>query len=422
MLIKSKDVFRVVLVADCHIGAERSPKWRGLHLSDTKYDQPLADAVAWAERNDADAFIVAGDLFHDRSPLPFDYMRARDILPFNTLVVAGNHDIGATGNRDALWAQRQVARGAPNVYRVLSNELKEPGLANELRHSLQVLALPWPRPSDVLRKLPSDSLEEEILHTRTKILESLTDLTKSLSDKAPAILVGHAMVSKQPVSHNKNAHLIPDPGLMLGKDVVLPLSALEALEGIDGIFLGHVHDPEIFPYIGSTQPTDWGDAGEKSFTVADIPLKNVATSRKILVHKIPYKTSLKLWDFDVPWRDRPAPDNDDELNRQVFISHLDEIPTVPDGIRCTVKADPGVKVPVEWIRETLGRVGTVHSVNVEYPPSVIARVSPVPGKPLTSFSETAIANVWLDQAEIETGTRRTHIMDEFEAVRKVTTW
>ena len=77
---KIKRTYRIVLVADTHIGAERSPKWRGLNITPEQYDRPFNEALEWADNNDADLTIVAGDLYHSRSPLPTDYRRAKTIL------------------------------------------------------------------------------------------------------------------------------------------------------------------------------------------------------------------------------------------------------------------------------------------------------------------------------------------------------
>ena len=402
-----KDHYRIVLVADTHIGAERSPKWRGLNITPEQYDRPFNEALEWADNNDADLTIVAGDLYHSRSPLPNDYRRAKTILnwvqgkPNNTtygsLIVAGNHDIGVAGDTDALWSELTVARGKPSVFTFGSPT-----------NAIQVLTLPWPRPTD-WPAASSESMEETILATGREVLRQLNTQANELNPDRPAILVGHAMVSKG-VRHGAGVVREPmkGPGLMLGKDVVLKLSDLEALPNIGGIYLGHVHDASIKPYIGSTQPTDWGDLGQKSFTVVDITWVDNAWAYE--TRQIPYATSLKLWNMEVQW---------DEAERLANWTGTAALPPNPDGIRCTVKADPGVKVPVDWIRETLGRLGTVHSVNVEYPPTLVARVESVDGQSLTVLPESEMADLWLDQAEIEHGDRRDRIMREFERMREL---
>ena len=406
-----KDHYRIVLVADTHIGAERSPKWRGLNITPEQYDRPFNEALEWADLTDADLTIVAGDLYHGRSPLPDDYRRAKTILnwvrgvggrgrgkPNNTtygsLIVAGNHDIGVAGDTDALWSELTVARGKPSVFTFGSPT-----------NAIQVLTLPWPRPTD-WPAASSESMEGTILATGREVLHELNRQANELNPDRPAILVGHAMVSKG-VRHGAGVVREPmkGPGLMLGKDVVLKLSDLEALPNIGGIYLGHVHDASIKPYIGSTQPTDWGDLGQKSFTVVDITWVDNAWAYE--TRQIPYATSLKLWNMEVQW--------DEELWTLDYAT----LPPNPDGIRCTVKAEPGVKVPVEWIREQLARFGTVHSVNVEYPPTLVARVESVDGQSLTALPESDMADLWLDQAEIEHGDRRDRIMREFERMREL---
>lgn len=259
----------VVLVADPHIGADK------FGASPDEWDAPLKEAADWAGDNQADAFIVAGDLFHRRNPTTEEYARATRILEpliasgIDVLVVAGNHDLKATRDSEpASWPWNTAVGEA--AFRVVGYHDRK----------VSVLCLPWPRPVDYLTPRIGEGIAEELARTRDAVLERLRSPYRPAG---PRILVGHAMVSY-------GTHMPQGPGLLLGKDVVLPFEELRAI--CPQIFLGHVHDPRQQGYIGSTQPTDWGEADQqKGFQVYRASLIQS-------VERIAYKTSLRLFSAD----------------------------------------------------------------------------------------------------------------------------
>jgi DNA repair exonuclease SbcCD nuclease subunit len=124
-------------------------------------------------------------------------------------------------------------------------------------------------------------LKEQLEAAQAAALDMLSSCYKA--DKKN-VLIGHAMVA-----YGKGQDdLAPSPGLQwAGKDVVFDYGTLS--KGFDAVYLGHVHDPRMKGYVGSSQPTDWGDAPQtKSFVVLD------TDGMKETI--IPYKTSLKLLD------------------------------------------------------------------------------------------------------------------------------
>jgi len=362
-----QDHYRIMILADTHIGAERRPWLRKLGVKHYQYDRPAAEAMLWAYQNKVDVTVIAGDMFDKRVPTPEDYIRGQQLAP--DLVVAGNHDVTAVGHTDALWNMRHVVRGRSDT--VLASDV-------------QIVGLPWPRPVDWLHEAGGTTIGDEIAETRSNLLEALDTRCKALSVDRPAILVGHAMVSYGGTD-------VDGPSLMLGKDVVLPYEALRALPNIGGVYLGHVHDSTAPGYVGSTQPTDWGDTGPKSFTVVDIkkvdhadtpgPFNGgvVVNGWNYVTRQIPYTTSLKLGVFD----------NE---------TYLDSSGVAYDGIRLNWKMAEGDSPDgLERCRQVVEK-DPLHpyvEVIVEHEVKRAARVKTA--EPLAKMQPLDSLNVWLDQ-------------------------
>ena len=355
-----KDHYRIVIIADTHIGAERRPWLRKIGVTPDKYDQPAAEAMLWASENDADMTILAGDMYDRRTPTPNDYIRGHQLAP--DLVVTGNHDITAAGRNDALWSHDNVIRGRGYRYGV---------------DGLHVVGLPWPRWTDWPLNLPC-TIESEIAQTREHVLEALETRCAEIPVAEPAILVGHAMVSYGNTTPD-------DPGLLLGKDVVLPYESLTSLPNIGGVYLGHVHDPSSPAYVGSTQPTDWGEADQaKSFTVVDITPHGdeYRWSWVYETRQIPYTTSLNLAsvsDEDF-WLDHQHPHGDYDGVRLTWMMREGDDPEQLTLAERALRAQhPYVEVIVEHEVKRAARVETE--------------------KPLATLSPLEQVSVWLTQRD-----------------------
>ena len=375
-----KDHYRIVIVADTHIGAERRPWLRKLGVTAEQYDRPFNEAFEWADNNDADLTIVAGDLYHSRSPLPNDYRRTKTILNWvrNRLIIAGNHDIGMAGDIDALWSEVTVARGKPSVFTFASPT-----------NAMQVLTLPWPRPTDYTHGPHVQTIEEEIESTRRNTLQHLEAIAQNdLNPDRPAILVGHAMVAYGNTTPD-------DPGLLLGKDVVLPYESLTSLPNIGGVYLGHVHDPSSPAYVGSTQPTDWSEGDQvKSFTVVNIWSHGDAWVYE--ARQIPYATSLKL----------ATVSNDDY-----------ELAGDYDGVRLTWTVREGddpeqLAIAERALRDQQSYVEVI----VEHEVKRAARVETI--EPLAKMSPMDALGVWLEQRETPSGDRKAVETMAHEVIRE----
>jgi len=350
-----KDHYRIVIIADTHIGAERRPWLRKIGVTPDEYDQPALEAMLWASENDADMTILAGDMYDRRTPTPNDYIRGHQLEP--GLVVAGNHDITAFGSNDALWSHDAVIRGRAKIYTV---------------DGLHVVGLPWPRWTDWPLNLPC-TIESEIAQTREHVLEALETRCAEIPVAEPAILVGHAMVSYGNTTPD-------DPGLLLGKDVVLPYESLTSLPNIGGVYLGHVHDPSSPAYVGSTQPTDWGEADQvKGFTVVDIERVSFKPWWTYETRQIPYTTSLKL-----------ASVSDEDYDLTLYGDY--------DGVRLTWMMREGDDPEQLAIAERALRAHHPYvEVIVEHEVKRAARVETE--KPLATLSPLEQVSVWLTQRD-----------------------
>ena len=422
------DNHRVVILADTHIGAERRPWLRKLNgggeINHIEYDQPAQEAMKFAADHNATT-IIAGDMYDRRTPTPSDYVRGSQLQP--TLVVTGNHDIPATVSPDALWNYETAAEGQAIAARgVMRGQVSTERIFRTIGKPIQIVGLPWPRSVDWPLNLPC-TIESEISQTREFVLNALAEQCEQLDTSLPALLVGHALVSYGNTPPD-------DPGLLLGKDVVLPYEALTSLPNIGGVYLGHVHDPSSPAYVGSTQPTDWGEWDQvKSFTVVDIvkappgessrktswrtQSADMDSYRHRLVHttqvngwlyhtyKIPYETSLKLVDceFEYEYLFRAAAGGRPATGSSSWPSTFPE----SANFRCTIKVPANVSVDpavIANLRITLDRlrVRTVE-ILIEHEAQYTARV--VTPEPMATMRPVNAIEVWLEQRSTDSHIR-----------------
>jgi len=261
---------RIAIAADTHIGANK------FGVSAEKWNAPVVELVEYAIENKLDAVAIAGDVFHHRKPSPaaqqfmydqIGHLKENKIVFFGA---DGNHDDEVREDSvSATWAFMEALQWARKTVSRLTG-----GKVN-------IVLLPWVTPQAY--EVSEGTVETQNELTQAIVLDRISSLIRS---DMPNVLIGHAMVS-----YAGGTELAPSPGLQwAGKDVVFDYDALTA--NFDAVFLGHVHDPNQKGYVGSSQPTDWGDAGQaKRFVVID-------TDDMTTVGEIPYKTSLKLLDAD----------------------------------------------------------------------------------------------------------------------------
>jgi DNA repair exonuclease SbcCD nuclease subunit len=259
---------KILIAADLHIGANK------FKTTDEKWNQPVEELVNYAIYNELDAVAFAGDVFHSRRPSPTSQQFMYDQIL--KLKMKGIAFFGADGNHDdevradsvsATWAFVEATGWCR----------KKP--AQFLVGETNLVFLPWVTPQAY--EVSDGTLKSQLELTQAVALAELNSMI--VADRKN-VLIGHAMVS-----YGKGENdLAPSPGLQwAGKDVVFDYNTLA--NAFDAVYLGHVHDPRMEGYVGSSQPTDWGDAPQqKSFVVLDTDEWDS--------QKIPYKTSLRLLD------------------------------------------------------------------------------------------------------------------------------
>ena len=344
-----------MLIADVHLGRD------AFGVSGEKWSAPLREAVDIASDHGAQAIVSAGDLFHSRNPTQEAFAQFSDALSGNTFSdIEGNHTKGQA-RHDLPAAEVLNRHGNPDYDDwsfVTSGVERRDGL----------VLLPWPRPCDYLDadEIYMRPIPDQIVLTRQRVMESL----RMACDRAtgPVLLTGHAMMS----------YGAGEPP-MLGKDVVLRYEDLLALPNVAQVEMGHVHDPGQPGYIGSTQPTDWSEAGQvKSCVLVTFSDGKITTTR------IPYKSSLRLKLVDLPFYGPGTP------------SWVPLLPQVSDGIdvlRVRVQVHEG---SVDASRIAASVVNLAHRVlPIEVIPErkVTSRVAA--SKPLGELPAADAVNLWL---------------------------
>ena len=343
---------KIAIAADTHIGANK------FGVSDDKWRAPVVELVDYAIENKLNAVALAGDVFHSRKPSPSDQkFMYEQIKRLNNEMIAfmgadGNHDdeiaADSTSGTWAFFSAMVWARKLPMSY---------------VWGDTNFVFLPWVTPQAY--EVSEGSLESQNELTQAVVLDQLQ---MGIDPKQKSVLIGHAMVS-----YAGGTELAPSPGLQwAGKDVVFDYDALA--KNFDAVFLGHVHDPAQAGYVGSSQPTDWGDAAQtKRFIVLD--------TSDMSTESIPYKSALKLLDAnedtqldagathydiaryrqDVPAGSEPSPETIADIRRKLSLV-ADVVESIEINVervvamRAATDTPLAAMVPVDavdaWIKHT----------------------------------------------------------------------
>lgn len=418
-----KDHYRIVAIADPHVGKD---SWG---VTGEKWDAPLNEGVDYAIEHDADLLIILGDLFHRRVPTPVEYLRAMTVLrrspKLALLILDGNHDIGAASTSiPATWAIKgQVGQwcechtGAVNVSYLGPDGFTDDDEEDD--HGLDILVLPWPRLAqyDLYQGDSRLSLEQLINGARTTVLELLkVEANRKLHAGHFSLLVGHAMLS-----YGGN-YEPSDPGMLLGKDIVLPVSELPK---VDVALFGHVHQPDE-RYVGSTQPTDFADWRRKSFTVVDFELKPDGEGWKYTRKNVPYKTSLKVWDCVIRWTDEPSeieiPETLKGLLAQAYRLYSGNVGLLDgprfDVARCRIEVDEYHDADPAELRKLMeGYADRVVSVEVVRPQAQVRRLGGDDAPIVATMKPDEALEKWLDvTGKASEPSFRSRVLESFRAL------
>jgi exonuclease SbcD len=261
---------RLLHFADLHIGMENygrlDPK-TGVSGRVLDFLQRFDELIDYGLSRDVDLVVFAGDAFKHRDPNP-TYQRAfarrvKRLADAGVPVVllVGNHDIPAMAQKASsidIFHTLQV----PNV---IVGRVEEVHRIETKRGPVQVITVPYPVRSRLLshaeyRGLNMTELDKALQQVVTKNIEALK---AELDPDIPTVLSGHFSVS--------GAVWGSERGVMLGRDVVVPKSAL-ADPALDYVALGHIHkhqnltegEPGVPPvvYAGSLERIDFGEEGQ----------------------------------------------------------------------------------------------------------------------------------------------------------------
>lgn len=262
---------RVLHFADIHVGMENYGRFdaeTGLSTRVRDFLRRMDEMIDYARENDVDLTIFAGDAFKTRTPNPtfqreFAW-RVRDLSALAPLVLlVGNHDLPPTllkASSIEIYETLQV----PNVWVASEYETK---LITTKRGDVLVGSAPYPIRSRVLEDVRTAG--KTIAETDDLLIRELARKIETLAEEAdehgdlPRLLTGHFTVA--------GAHYGSERGIMLGRDIEIPPSAL-ADERWDYVALGHIHKHQNLTkgragappvvYSGSLERIDFGEEAD----------------------------------------------------------------------------------------------------------------------------------------------------------------
>jgi DNA repair protein SbcD/Mre11 len=255
---------RLLHFADIHVGMENYGKTDpGTGISSRVMDflRRLNDICEYAEQNEADLIIFAGDAFKSSSPNPTlqrefarRIKRLASICPVVMLV--GNHDIPAMTQK----ASSIEIFHTLEVGNVIVGRTDKLHMVETRKGPVQIATVPYPVRQRLLSELPTRgmSFAEMDQMLRKQVDTVIRHLAEEVDPSIPAILTGHFTV--------QGARLGSERGVMLGRDVAVLLSTL-ADPVWDYVALGHIHyhqdmnkgyAPPVV-YSGSVERIDFGE-------------------------------------------------------------------------------------------------------------------------------------------------------------------
>src|SRR4030042_4795201 len=188
-------------------------------------------------KNKIDLVLFTGDAYKTRDPSP-TYMRAfaerikkiADKLPVVLLV--GNHDLPNTSGK-ANTLDIFSALAVPGIYVAKKPEIIKISAGDDV---LQIATLPWMNKVDLLGDTKDKTIEETNKLITQKLGEEISQLSKKIDPKKPAILAAHYSVA--------GALYGSEQGVMIGRDMAINLSDPKK-SNFDYIALGHLHKTHV---------------------------------------------------------------------------------------------------------------------------------------------------------------------------------
>ena len=369
----------IIHFADFHLGASQEgpmdPTTR-LNGRILDYLDTLDALVEYAEDNDADLAVFAGDAFHKNNPDPtllglFAERIIRLSKQCPVVIVPGNHDMPGVVEK-ATSVDIFNIMDLPDIIVGRQYEL----LDIETKHGMiQVATVPYPLRSQMLpsgKKYDVDKTKRIMRATMRKIIEGLSS---HVSKDFPAILVGHFSVD--------GAEYGVERLFTFGIDADVPLECL--LNPIwDYVALGHIHRyqnlsestivmmrPPIV-YSGSLERVDFSEEGqEKGFVWVEIDGKNV-DYEFVVVDARPMKTI----SISVP----------DGEYTQYVLSKLEKHNLSGKIVRVRIDVSDSIFIDKSEIYRVLEKMGVyyVHSIRI---------ISPVKARTLSLDTDVPLSSL-----------------------------
>jgi exonuclease SbcD len=258
---------RLLHFADVHIGTENYGKidpTTGISSRVMDFLRRFGEIIEFADENEADLVIFAGDAFKSSTPNPtFQREFARRVMRLAKLcpvvLLVGNHDIPSMAQKAS----------SIEIFHTLDVENVIVGRADRLvtvetrRGPVQVATVPYPVKQRLLSEMSTSGLSigdlDRAMRERVDLL--IRNLAEQVDPTIPAVLTGHFTV--------QGAKLGSERTVMLGRDVAVLTSTL-ADPAWDYVALGHIHyhqdmNAGRYPpvvYSGSLERIDFGEEGD----------------------------------------------------------------------------------------------------------------------------------------------------------------
>ncbi|MCA1831443.1 MAG: exonuclease SbcCD subunit D [Actinomycetota bacterium] len=271
-------MIRVLHFSDLHLGSDYHGKpdpETGINQRILDFAARLDELIAFAEANDVDVVLFAGDAFKNATPTPtVQKLLAERVWRLaksgvRVFMLAGNHDlprmvanVTAFSVYPALEVENVTVAEQAGVYPIETRK-------GEL---LQIAAMPHFWRSAFTRQIDTGATPGDIDRAIDKMVAAkVDDLAARLNPSVPAILSAHCHVTKARLSTAQDLYGI--------SDFELSLSSI-AHRAFPYVALGHIHKSQVLndewrggtfaAYSGSLDRVDFGEEGEeKGFFVAD---------------------------------------------------------------------------------------------------------------------------------------------------------
>jgi exonuclease SbcD len=258
---------RLLHFADVHIGMENYGKIdpaTGISSRVMDFLRRFGEIIEFADENEADLAIFAGDAFKSSTPNPtFQREFARRIMRLAAVcpvvLLVGNHDIPSMSQK-ASSVEIFHTLDVDNVIVGRSDRL----LTVETRRgTVQIATVPYPVKQRLLADMSTSGMSMDDLDRalRQQVDQLIRNLAEQVDPAIPAVLTGHFTV--------QGAKLGSERAVMLGRDVAVLTSTL-ADPAWDYVALGHIHyhqdmNEGRYPpvvYSGSLERIDFGEEGD----------------------------------------------------------------------------------------------------------------------------------------------------------------